>query len=106
MHAQEFSELPGVQMIGVIRNRSVLRRRNQLRCEPVLADCLLEADRRGERDVLAKLLPVRRQVDLVEALRQHEWMVVVVVRPTRYPACELRALLECGLTLTNELGFG
>ena len=102
---QERRELAGVEMVGVIGDRLVLGRGDHFRRQPRFAELFLRTDRVAEISPLIVAQPVRHQIHLRKALRQHERMVVVIVVGAGGPAGELRALLEGGIAVAEEFGF-
>ena len=77
--AQEHAELAGIEVIGVVRDGRVFRRRDLLRRLAVRAQVRLKADQVGERHIGVPLQPAGHQVGFGVALRQDERMKVVVV---------------------------
>jgi hypothetical protein len=102
--AHEGAEPGRVQVIRVVRDRRPLGCGELLRRLAGLAQMRLEADVLAERDFRMPL-PARDEVGIEVALRQHERVVVVVVVAAFAPAHELRALLERGVALADEVGF-
>src|SRR3546814_9945110 len=62
--------------------------------KPVLAQSPLRADRVAKTLAIARCEPMRHQIELREALREHQRMVISVVVGAGRPAGELRALLR------------
>ncbi len=121
MLLQERGELACVQMVGVVGDRLIFRRRDQFRRQPQIAELALgahivtetRADSTGRggavvtgrRDSigLRDVEPVGCQIDLGEPLGKHQRMVVPVIRGTRRPAVESGALFEGCIAMTEEL---
>jgi hypothetical protein len=106
MLAQEYAELAGVEVVAVVRHRREFRRDGLLGRLAADAQVRLVADQVGERHVRMLRQPLFRQVDLAEALRQHERMEIVIALASIDPAVEARALLERGVALAEEVGLG
>ena len=104
--AQEQPELAGVEVVGVVGDGGVFRRRDLLGRLAVRAQVRLKAHQVGERNVGVPLQPAGDQVGFGVALRQDEGMKVVVVLAAVDPAVEPRALLERGVAFADEVGLG
>ena len=102
---QERAELARVQVVGIVGDRGVLRRRYLLGRLALCAQVRLEAHEVGEGRGGVALDPPCDQVGLRVALRHHEGMEIVVVLAAIDPALELRALLERRVAPANELGL-
>ena len=103
--AQKDSELAGVEVVGVVRDRGIFGRRRLLRRLVLHAQVRLEAHQVGERHVGVALQPAGDEVRLRVAVRQNEGMEVVVAVPAVAPAIEARALLEGGVALAQEIAL-
>src|SRR3546814_19532456 len=73
--------------------------------KPVLAQSPLRADRVAKTLAIARCEPMRHQIELREALRAHQRMVISVVVGAGRPAGELRALLERRVGGAEQFGF-
>src|SRR3546814_11352334 len=73
--------------------------------KPVLAQSPLRADRVAKTLAIARCEPMRHQIELREALREHQRMVISVVVGAGRPAGELRALLERRVGGAEQFGF-
>ncbi len=102
---KERRELAGIEVIRVVRHRVELRRGHGLGRKPVVADLPLRADRVAEAAIAAFGEPMRNQVELGEALRKHQRVIVRIVVRASSPAREARTLLERRVTLAEELRF-
>ncbi len=102
---KQFREFSGIEVVGVVDDRRILGRRFLLRRKVPVADPALGAHRIDERNRVLPCLPERNEVEARIARRHRERVVVSIVGLARDPAHELRALLEGGRTLGQELGF-
>ncbi len=103
--AQEVGELTRVQMVSVIGQRFIFRRRDRLGGEPGVANPPLRRHRVAEARLPLPRQPVRREIHLPEILRQHQRMVIAVLRRTGGPAIEPRTLFERGVAFAEKGRF-
>ena len=83
MRLQERRELSGVEVVGVVGDRFELGGRDGLGREAVVADPALRAHRVAEAAAVLARQPVRHEVQLAEALRKHQRVIVAVVGGAR-----------------------
>ena len=101
MLLQERRELGRVEMIGVVRNRFELRSRDGLRCETIVTQPPLRTDRIAEAAAIVARQPVRYEIHLREALREHQRVVIEVIGCARRPVREPCALFESRIALSE-----
>src|SRR6185437_12444206 len=102
---QERRELAGIEMIGIVREPAILRVSDRLRRQAVIAEPSLRGHEIAEASPAARAHPVRHEIHLGEALRNHQRMIIgVILRPGR-PAGELSSLLERGIALAEKRGL-
>src|SRR5688572_32384823 len=92
-------------MVSIVYDCLELGCRDGLRGKPVIANPSLGADRVAKAPALGFCEPMRDQIQLREALRQHKRVIVSIVRSTSGPLRETCTLLERGITLPDELRF-
>src|SRR6185437_3043400 len=102
---QEGRELAGVEVIGIVGRSPVLRMSDRLGRQPLVAKAALWSHEITEAAALPLAQPVRHEIHMGEALRDHQGMVVRIVLRTRRPPRELAALLECGIAFPEELSL-
>ena len=105
MLTKQLSEFSGVQVITIVHDEGILRRRDLLGCEAVSKQCRLWCHSIRKTRGIGQRHPVRCEIGVRVTRGDGEWMAVCI-SVARMPVAETGALFEAGITRPDKLRLG